>query len=301
MEDGVRAASQIQVSAALSRLAYDEGRFRLVDPDLAGHDCLVASRQGLFTVARTGEVKRIAYGFFFGIRRHGEAFYVFEACDRPAARTDRGRIVKLELDGKRIAGTRIIASGLDNQCHQLAIINDHICLVDTASQAILRFALDGTLIGRQIPIPLADGGKYHHINSIAHLGGRVVILLHNGGKDAAAPSELAWLDEDWQIQRREELAGHGCHDIVEDEAGVIWQCGSLEGAIINSAGLRRKVTERMTRGLAITPDAVIVGASDFGARDVRYQMAGSLLYLDRQLTIQAEVQLPAAPTDIVLL
>jgi hypothetical protein len=301
MKDGVRAASQIQVSASLSRLAYDEGRFRLVDPDLAGHDCLVASRQGLFTVARTGEVKRIAYGFFFGIRRHDDAFYVFEACDRPAARTDRGRIVKLELDGKRITGTRVIASGLDNQCHQLAIIDDHICLVDTASQVILRFALDGTLVDRQIPLPLADGGQYHHINSIAHLGGRVVLLLHNGRKDAAVPSELVWLDEDWQIQRREELAGHGCHDIVEDEAGVIWQCGSLAGEIINSVGLRQKVTERMTRGLAITQESVIVGASDFGARHVRDRLAGSLLYLDRQLTIQAEVQLPAAPTDIVLL
>jgi hypothetical protein len=76
---------------------------------------------------------------------------------------------------------------------------------------------------------------------------------------------------------------------------------SLAGEIINSVGLRQKVTERMTRGLAITQESVIVGASDFGARHVRDRLAGSLLYLDRQLTIQAEVQLPAAPTDIVLL
>ena len=299
--DNSRIGNERAVSAALSRLAYHDDRIRLTERNLAGLDCLVASRQGLFAVGCAGHVTRIAFGSFFGLRRHAGALFAFEACDPPAAPTQRGRIVRLDVTGQRVTGAHVLAKGLDNRCHQLAIIDGLLCVVDTAHQAILRFTLDGTLVDRCVPLPLSDGGRYHHINSIAQIRGQVVVLLHNGAGQDRMPSELAWLDENWTVERREPLPGYGCHDILEDADGVVWHCGSMAGEVINSAGVRRKVTERMTRGLSVDGEPLIVGASDFGARDVRDQMEGSVLFFNRRLELLNDIALPAAPTDLVRL
>ena len=299
--DNSRIGKTRSISAALSRLAYDDDRVRLAERNLAGHDCLVASRQGLFAVGRAGRVTRIAFGAFFGLRRHGDALYAFEACDRPASPTQRGRILRLDVPGTHVTDVHVIAKGIDNQCHQLAIIDGLLCVVDTAHQAVLRYELDGTFLDRRTPLPLGDGGTYHHVNSIAQVRGQVVLLLHNGAGTDRTPSELAWLDEDWAVERREPLAGYGCHDIVEDADGVVWCCGSMAGEVINSAGVRRKVTERMTRGLSVDREPLIVGASDFGARDVRDQLAGSVMFFNRRLERLGDVSLPAAPTDLIRL
>src|SRR5205085_923230 len=97
-------------------------------------------------------------------------------------------------------------------------------------------------------------------------------------------SELAWLDRPWRVHTREPLAGYCCHDIVEDERGVLWHSASMSGEIIGSDGTRIKITDdMMTRGLAITADALIVGISTFGPRQLRDQLPGAVVILDRRL------------------
>lgn len=292
------------IRAALARQAYDAGKVRICDHDLRGYDCLVASRQGLFAVNPRG-AKRIAYGHFFGVSRFAGALLVFEACDRTSERSHKGRLVRLELSEGRIEHTQVIAKGLDNQCHQLAVIEERICVVDTANQSILRFAIDGSPIDVRQPFAAAPredtSGLYLHLNAIAAVRGRVVLMLHNGTAIPRRPSELAWLDQDWKVERREALPGFCCHDIVEDHEGTLWHCGSRAGEIFNSAGLRRQVSSQMTRGFAITREGPIVGTSMFGPRQLRPDLVGSVLFLDWRLNERAEVELPAAPTDLVAL
>lgn len=296
--------SERSIRAALAGQAYAADHVRICDPDLRGAECLAASRNGLFAVDRGG-ARRIAYGFFFGLRRHGDSLFVFEACDVPARETRRGRIVRLTLDAGRIVRAEVIARGLDNQCHQIAVIDGRICVVDTANQAILRFTLDGDPVDVQRPFPAAvrgdTDGRYHHINSIARVRGQVAILQHNGTSVPRRPSELAWLDDGWQVIRREALSGHCCHDILEDGEGGLWHCGSLAGEILSSTRPPVRVSDRMTRGLAWGRHGLIVGTSLFGERHVRADLAGSVIFLDSALRRLDEVELPAAPTDLIAL
>ncbi|WP_343519278.1 hypothetical protein [Sphingomonas sp.] len=302
MQEGF--ASERTIRAALADRAYAAAQVRICDPDLRGYECLAASRNGLFAVGPHG-AKRVAYGFFFGLRQHGDALFVFESCGIPSARSNRGRIVRLTLADGRIADATVIAQGLDNQCHQLAVIDSRICLIDTANQAIARFALDGTPLDVLRPFAAAtrdDGsGRYHHINSIARVRGQVAVMLHNGTSTPRQRSELAWLDADWQLVRREPLPGYCCHDILEDEAGALWHCGSLDGELLRSSGPPVRVSAHMTRGLALGRHGLIVGTSLFGARIDRPDLAGSVIFLDAQLGKLYEIELPAAPTDLIAL
>lgn len=302
---GDSVSSERSIRAALAGQAYAADQVRISDPDLRGFECLAASRNGLFAVDRHAGVRQIAYGFFFGLRRHGDSIFLFEACDVPNRPSRRGRLVRLTLGAGRIVAARVIAKGLDNQCHQLALIDDVICLVDTANQAILRFTLDGVPIDAQRPLAAATRedhtGAYHHINSIAHVRGQVAVLLHNGTSEPRRPSELVWLDHDWRVVRCETLAGHCCHDIVEDGNGVLWHCGSLRGELLSSAGAAVRVSDRLTRGLALGRQGLIVGTSLFGARPVRTELAGSVIFLDDALRKLDEIELPAAPTDLIAL
>lgn len=292
------------IRAALGKQAYAADKVRICDPDLRGYECLVASRQGLFAVNRQG-AKYVAHGFFFGLRRHGDSIFIFESCDMPQNESRMGRIVRLRVDAGRITDSAVLVKGLDNQCHQIAVIDERICVVDTANQSIPRFTLEGVAVDVKHPFPRVARGDtsehYLHINSIARVRGHIAILLHNGMGASRVPSELAWLNDDWEVVRREPLAGYGCHDILEDHRGVVWHCGSLDGELLNSAGAPIRVSGRMTRGLAFGRNGPIVGASIFSVRELRDEIAGSVIFLDAEMGQLDEIQLPAAPTDLIAL
>lgn len=290
------------IRAALARQAYATDTVRLRATDLRGVECLVATRQGLFAASRDRSTL-IAHGFFFGLHRHGDTVFAFEACDIPSTSSARGRILAFTLDGAQIAGARVVVRGLDNQCHQLAVIGDLLCLVDTANQVIRRFTREGEPVDIRTPLPpvrRGEGGKaYRHINSIARVSDGLVLMLHNGAGATERPSELAWLDADWSVARIEPLAGHGCHDIVEDAAGTRWHCGSRDGELLRSDGPPIRVSARMTRGLALGRDGLIVGTSEFGPRARRTELTGSVVFLDRDHRPIRELPLDGAPADII--
>lgn len=139
------------------------------------------------------------------------------------------------------------------------------------------------------------------MNAIARVDGATLVMLHNGGEGPSRPSGRAWLDDAWRVVRRETLPGYGCHDIIADQDGLLWHCGSMDGELLNSAGLRAKVSDHLTRGLAITRDSILVGTSRFAVRRARTEIGGSVLFLDRRLARVAEVEVAGAPTEIALL
>lgn len=295
--------SRRRIAAALARVAYAERRVRVASDDLSDCDCVVACTLGLYGINAEGLVRKLLHGFFHGVRRYGDHLLVFEIGDRPRLPNARGRILRIPVHGTRLGSPEILAEGLDNRCHQLAAFDGFIHVVDTAHQKILRFTLEGALVDAIAPFPFERGVSpsedYRHLNSIARIGDRIAVMLHNGAE--SRPSELAWFDPEWRPQERVELPGLGCHDIVADADGTLWHCGSMDGELINSRGERHKVSDRMTRGLAITTDRFVVGVSTFGAREVRDSFRGAVAYFDRNMRRLAEIEVPTAPMDLIYL
>jgi hypothetical protein len=263
----------------------------------------VASPQGLLAVA-DARFKLVIHGWFFGIHRTGRDLYLFENCGRRDDTVDRGRIVRLQLAEGRLSQPTVLATGLHNNCHHIVLIDGLICVVDTANQAIRRFALDGTAVDTRRIFPPAlttdTSGGYVHMNSIAAVGGRIAILLHNGKVVPETRSELAWFDRDWSLLSREPIEGRSCHDIVEDERGVLWHTDSMAGDLISADGRRVSVAkDLMTRGIAFRAESVIVGMSTFGPRHKRDKLRGGVVVFDRDFRRGTEIELPGAPTDII--
>jgi hypothetical protein len=290
---------------ALALRAYQADAVRLDDPDVRGWHWLVASHNGLFAVA-PGNWKRLIHGWFFGICRDGDALYLFENGGRTDRSANLGRLLRLHIADGQLIRPQVLAKGLDGNCHQVRVVDGLVCVVDTANQQILRFASDGRPVDVKrpfLPAPADDrSGAYLHLNSIARIGGRLALLLHNGKALPAKPSELAWLDDDWNVIERVPLAGHKCHDIAEDAAGVIWNAASMSGEIMASDGRRGLVSDSlMTRGIAFSGDAIAVGLSVFSARQQRDGLSGGVAILDQQLALRELLDLPGSPTDILAL
>ena len=293
-------ASDRRLGLALAGQAYASGTVRLATRDLSGCDHLIATRRGLLAASAEGW-RRVAYGQFFGLTLDGEDILAFEACDLVRAPTSMGRIVRLRRQGARIVDADVVADGLDNGCHQIDLIGDALVVVDTYRQRIIEIAPDGSRREFQ-PLPFergeADAGDYVHFNAVLACGDRRLLLLHNGSGRAGRASEIALLDAGWTLLDRRPVAGTGCHNLALLEDGSILSCGSLEGALISSAGLQTKVSALMTRGLAVGRDLIAVGGSTFSERDRRDALPGALHLLDRDCRPLATLPLPAPPTEI---
>lgn len=306
MAAAVSIAPERAVREALARAAYAQRSVRIAEPGLAGWDWLAATHRGLFVVA-PDRFGLAVHGWFFGLCLHEAALYAFENCGHRVRDSDHGRIVRFDIADRTLRNPRVLVEGLHNNCHQLAVIDGLLCLVDTANQAIRRYTLEGEAVDVRRPFPVARptdrSGAYLHVNSIARIGARIGLVLHNGKALPLKPSEIAWLDADWQVVERYPLPGHQCHDIVADDAGRLWHTLSQEGVAWRSDGRRVALTDdKMTRGIALAGDTIAVGISTFGPRHVRGTLNGSVVLLDRAtLARRSEIALPAAPADLIAL
>lgn len=293
------------IRMALAREAYARGQVRIADPDLTDYGWLVASPQGVFAVGLHG-AKLVLHGWYFGVHRDGDTLYLFENCGMRDESVAMGRVVRLRIDRARLTDPEVLVTGLHNNCHQLAVIDGLLCVIDTAGQAILRYTPDGAAVDVKRPfapaLPSDTSGGYLHLNALAKVGNRIALMLHNGKAVPERPSEIAWLDRDWNVVSREPLPGHSCHDIVADEQGVLWHTASMQGAVIGSDGTRIAVTdELMTRAIAFAGDNVLVGMSTFGPRHVRDRLRGAVAIFDRAWNRLAQIELRGAPTDAIAL
>ncbi len=282
--------------------------------DLHGWDWLVATHRGLYAV-RLGAAKLVAHGWFFGLREHGEAFYLFENCalrDRTAL---LGRVVRLDRSDRQITGHQVLAKGLHPNCHQLAIIGEVLCVAryrkpDHTAVPVGRHGSACAGPVRDLPWSAATSGAYHHINAIAEIDGRIAIMLHNGKLVPERNSEIAWFDRDWQPTGRTALDGRMCHDLVCDSAGMLWYCASFDGSIATLAGPKIPlVKDYMTRGLAFagggaaaggaTAAHCAVGYSAFGPRQVRDGLKGGVILCDHAFAQIGKIELGGPPAEII--
>lgn len=289
-----------QLALALARRAYAAGQIRLVTRDLSGCDYIVSTRRGLLAAGAAGW-RRVAHGQYFGLTLDGNDILAFEACDRPRFPTRMGRIVRLCVQDARIVDTAVFVDGLDNGCHQIDLIGDTLIVVDTYRQRILEIAPDAKTKEFQ-PFPFIrerpGTADYVHFNSVLGSGDRRLLVLHNDYNRTGRTSEIALLDASWNVVERRAMAGTGCHNLALLEDGSILSCGSLEGTLINSAGMQAKVSNLMTRGLAVGQDVIAVGGSTFSEREDRDSEPGVLHLLDRKFRLLSSLPLPSPPTEI---
>ncbi|HCF25118.1 MULTISPECIES: hypothetical protein [unclassified Novosphingobium] len=291
------------IRQALATRSYQTDSVRIVDHDISGWRWIVASHNGVFAAA-PGKWKTLIHGWFFGICRDRDSLYLFENCGRHDRTLNLGRLIRIGLAGGQLGEAMVLAKGLDGNCHQVRVIDDLICVVDTANQAVLRFSLGGAPVDIKRPFPIASpddrSGAYLHINSIGRIGGRLVLMLHNGKAIPQKRSELAWLDDQWQVTERSFIEGHQCHDLLTDSHGTLWHSASASGEIIASDGRRAKVHDSMmTRALAFNGEMLAVGLSIFSERHLRDGLRGGLAILNRELEPLELLDLPGSPTDIV--
>ncbi len=287
----------------LAKQAYLSGYVRVAERDIGERNIVVASRQGLFAVSRTDYVQ-IAHGLFFGAAIRDGDIFAFEACDAPAARSNRGRIVKFVRQNNRIIDAQVLATGLDNGCHQIDFFGDRLCVVNTYDQSIIRFSDDFSTRETLRPLPEAPRHRdwstgYVHCNSLLQADDQIFLLHHNGGLDRN--SEVATYDHNWHLIETRTLPGRSCHNLAMLENGALLSCGSMAGELIDLDGVRAKVSSMMTRGLCVGTDQIVIGASAFSIRRKRNFAPGTVTFLDRCYRKLAVIDLPASPTEIRLL
>lgn len=298
-------STRIALRQALARNRHELDSLVPVDAELGTPHWLVSTQRGLYAVSEE-RAQLVLHGWFFGIARRESRIFLFENCARRDRHLPLGRLIALDIVDGSLANPVVLAKGLDAACHQMAFIDDMLCLLDTANQCVLRFTADGTPIDTLRPFPPArdgDGsGLYMHINAIAALPDGIAIMAHNGKRSPACGSELIRLDRDWREVGREALPDAGCHDIAADPEGRLWHCASETGEIVCEDGRRIQVApDRMTRGLVFGADRILVGASVFGERSVRDSLPGSIIMLDRAFRRVAEIPVGGPPADIIAL
>lgn len=298
-------STRFALRLALARQRYETDTLNLLEPEIGAARWLVSTQRGIFTVGEQ-RAELVLHGFFFGIVRRGARVYMFENCARRDRHLPLGRLAALDLVDGRLSNPVVLAKNLDANCHQMAFIDDQLCLVDTANQCVLRFTADGVPLDTKHPFPPArdgDGsGRYMHINAIAALPDGIGIMAHNGKRSPACGSELIRLDRDWREIGRETFPDVGCHDIATDPEGRLWHCASETGEIVCEDGRRVSVVpDRMTRGLLFGEDCILVGASVFGERSVRDTLPGSIIMLDRAFQRIGEIPVDGPPADIIAL
>lgn len=288
--------SQLRAALAMDRYTRDE--VMIAHADLRDYDWLVTSSKGVLAVNATGFTTAL-FGWFFGICRYQDWLFLFENCGHRYRETPRGRLLRLTLRDNQLSDPVVIARGLDCHCHQIAVFDGMLHVVDTGAQAILRFDLDGQPIDIQRPF---EGEGYHHINSISQIDGRIGVMLHNLRHEPPIKSEIAWFGTDWSPLARQQLVDSGCHDIVSDGDGRLWYSASMTGEIVASDGQRLVMSEeQMTRGIAFSPQHVMVGLSIFGPRERRGTLRGLVALCDRQFQRIADIELPGPPAAITAL
>lgn len=293
-------AEEYRIRMALAASAHDANVIRLKQRNLLGYDHIVASRAGLFAV-RPGESQLVAYGQFYGIAIDENAIYAFEACGQPRIRSNRGRIICLRHRDGRIDSEDVIASKLDNGCHQMDLIDGQLYLTDTYNQRLLIIALDGTLVDTIYPLGRLEReapNDYAHINSLLAVGDSFCLLKHNNSLKSGLNSEIAVFNRQWQPMETIALEGQGCHNLALLEDGNLVSCGSMAGEIIGPGLSPIKICDRMTRGLSVSEDQVVVGGSAMLSRDMRDQASGEVYFLNRDFRQLGPANIPGPVMEI---
>jgi hypothetical protein len=287
----------------LRHLVHDVSRrtLRLTRPDVRPYTHVIASRRGLFVAGRASW-KRVLPGRFFGATVKDGALYCFQARGR-SGRTDTGRILRLQIEDGRVTGSRVVASGFDDECHQIDFIGDMLHVVDCAHARVLQVHPESGEWTAHYPLGRLNRDTAMsecHMNSLAgRPDGTMWLLLHNMAK---RHSEVLVLDRAFSVVRRFSVDAGSAHNIVftNDDAEFLI-ADSYGGRLISARGVVVDDSDGLAvvRGISLDDAVCVVGESFFVTRDARQTAGGRIHAYDRRSWARLwTLTLPAAPTEI---
>lgn len=262
----------------------------------SGCACLVATRRGLFLVRR-GRVHLLLHGKYYGLAPYRERWYTFQKF------AGCGQLISFRLNDGRLVEPRRCVSSLSVGCHQMDFLDDRLYITDTYNNCLLVFVeRDGRLIQSERHYPageLSDGRaspNYVHVNSVWRNAEGVHLVFHNETSKTERSSEVILLDDRHQIARRIPTHTSNAHNVLR-YGGALWICDSMDGSL-KVDGRSVLETDKFTRGLAVSSKYVIVGGSDYGGRQARDGLKGTVYFLDHEFRLLHTLVLPGMVSEI---
>lgn len=189
---------------------------------------LVSTREGLYVLSNT--LEKVMDGAFFGIARRGHIVYFF---DRRNAEFEPGspcgRILSCHIVKGNIFGWKQQLSGLDAGGHQMVLYKNHLYLLETHIQRILRVEIDddGDLLPHTVQhlYPWKKGCIHHHAqtkedyenylhpNAITVQDDRFYVMCANF-KSEKTTSKIQVFSPRWDLIDEYNLEKYFCHDCV---------------------------------------------------------------------------------------
>jgi len=229
---------------------------------------LVSSRDGLWIFDQErAHFTKVLDGKFFGIA--GE--YIFGYNGEQYSRNNGGFIMSLK-DGS------ILAEGLDNGCHQMTIWRDHMYIVETYIQRLVKIPLDGRPAEYLHPWPKSKilkygkkNSEYLHVNAMTVQDDRFFFMcpyLGRSGEPRTSKIQV-WSPLDWTLLDEYELDRMFCHDLIIvgheiffcDASGTVCSLNLVTRIVSTIHGINAPKDQRiMCRGLSIGPDEKFITA-----------------------------------------
>jgi hypothetical protein len=196
-----------------------------------------------------------------------------------------------------------LTASLSPGCHQIDVIDGRLHVADTYNNRLLVFRTDQTplqLVGEYYPPgQLKDGrasDNYAHMNSIWRSDSDTYVLFHNETTKTGRATEIARLDDRYQIAERFQTTAANGHNILIYD-GQFMFCDSKAGTVVCGADVVFRC-DRFTRGLSVTDHYVVVGRSDYGDRSEREQLAGGVTVLTHDFQTVLTINLPGMVQEI---
>ncbi len=259
---------------------------------------LFTSSSGVYLYDR-GQIVRLISGFCFGICQNGSEFlctqeYYF---DGKHAKYLMTRILSFTLDGNRAVNAGLLRTGLPSGAHQIAMLDGHVVYLDGFNNLVVlcpveprpAWGFNGATIWQP---DLGQPEKSKHINSIQLTDHEMLILAHNDfqstGRNSALRTickktgkPLGWLD----------LPARSAHDIRSWQ-GSIYFCDSEGGNLVRDEEVVFHAPDNLfTRGLMLTEELIVLGASERVHRSLREKTVAHLLFLSPDYKLLGRYQL----------
>jgi len=188
----------------------------------------ISSRQGLYIL--TNKIDKIIDGAFFGIAQRGHTFYIFDRkTPECTPGSNSGSIVSFYNVKGHVFGFKEQLSGLDPGGHQMVIYKNHLYLLETHIQRVLKVLIDdeGDLVPSSVEhlYPWKKGliqhyaqtkedrENYLHVNAITVQDDRFYVMCANFSSEKST-SKIQVFSTDWKLIDEYDLGRYFCHDLV---------------------------------------------------------------------------------------
>lgn len=261
--------------------------------DISPEVSFLAGCTGGLLYYTNGRLVRLLKGKHYGVTSYRGRWYVYRKVDRWL-----GQLLSFRLEDQVMVDLRLERSFLPRTIHQIDVIHDRLYAVNTLN-SILQFAftpeglrpVGEIIINGSLPEGKASP-NYCHVNSIYGADQSIYLVYHNTTTKSQRPSQVAVFDMNFQQQQIIEINGIDAHNVFRHGNRLVY-CDSGRGLLVWGDRVIR--AEKMTRGLAISDELILLGGSTFAERAARSNTAGTVYFLKySDLSLLGSLEIPSA-------